>query len=156
MGRRNAGRWVRLKKQRRREMSSCSCDLGLCGKIQQADWQKEKHVPVVECPDKVQAEGWVEVNASLGKAIAHPNTTEHHIRWIKVFFSPDGEKYTYELGRFEFNAHGESAEGANKGPLHTNHAVTFGFKTSKAGTLHAVALCNIHGLWASEKWIEVG
>ena len=136
-------------------MSSCGCDLGLCGKIQQADWQKEKHVPVVECRDKVKADEWVEVTASLGKAVAHPNTTEHHIRWIKAFFSPDGEKSTYELGRFEFGAHGESAEGPNKGPLHTNHQVAFAFKTSKPGTLHALALCNIHGLWASEKRIDV-
>jgi len=136
-------------------MGSCKCDLGLCEKIQQADWQKEKHVPVMECPDKVKAGEWVEVKASLGKAVAHPNTTEHHIRWIAAFFSPDGEKFAYELGRFEFNAHGESTEGPNMGALYTNHQVSFAFKTSKPGTLHALALCNIHGLWASEKRIEL-
>jgi superoxide reductase len=136
-------------------MGTSKCDLGLCEKIQQADWKKEKHVPVIECPDEVKPDEWVEVRTSLGKAVAHPNTTEHHIRWIKVFFSPEGGKFTYELGRFEFNAHGESAEGANQGPVYTNHAVTFGFRTSKPGTLHALALCNIHGLWASEKAIGV-
>ena len=136
-------------------MSSCSCDLGLCEKIQQGDWRKEKHVPVVECSDKVQADDWVQVTASLGKAAEHPNTTEHHIRWIKAFFSPDGDKFTYELGRFEFGAHGESAAGANQGPVYTDHEASFAFKTSKSGTLHALALCNIHGLWASEKRIEV-
>ena len=129
--------------------------LKLCEKIQEADWQKEKHVPVIDVGDDIGAGEWAQVRVGLGKAIEHPNTTEHHIRWIKCFFSPDDDKFTYELGRFEFNAHGESAEGANKGPLYTNHAVTFSFRTSKPGTLSVLALCNIHGLWASEKRIEL-
>ena len=124
-------------------------------KIQQADWQKEKHVPAIECPDKVKADDFVKVTVSLGKAVAHPNTTEHHIRWIACFFSPDDDKFTYELGRFEFNAHGEAVAGPNQGPVYTNHEVTFAFKTNKPGTLHAVALCNIHGLWESEKSLSL-
>lgn len=127
----------------------------ICERIQEADWQKEKHVPVIECPDRVKAGESVQVKISLGKAIEHPNTTEHHIRWIKAFFSPDGDKFTYELGRYEFNAHGESAEGPDKGPVYTEHEVTFSFRTTKSGTLHALALCNIHGLWESSKRIEV-
>ena len=83
--------------------------LRICDKIQEADWQKEKHVPVIECPDRVKSGEWVQVKVSLGKAIAHPNTTEHHIRWIQAFFSPDEDKFAYEVGRFEFSAHGESA-----------------------------------------------
>ncbi len=124
-------------------------------KIQEADWQKEKHVPVIDCPDKVKADEFVKVTVSLGKAVAHPNTTEHHIRWIQCFFSPDDDKYIYELGRFEFNAHGEAVAGANQGPVYTNHEATFSFKTNKPGTLHAVALCNIHGLWESSKKIAL-
>jgi len=124
-------------------------------RIQEADWRKEKHVPVIECPDRAKAGEGVQVKISLGKAIGHPNTTEHHIRWIKAFFSPDGDKFTYELGRYEFNAHGESVEGPDKGPVYTEHEVTFSFRTTKSGTLHALALCNIHGLWESSKRIEV-
>lgn len=124
-------------------------------KIQEADWQKEKHVPVIELPDGMRAGDWGQVRVSLGKAIEHPNTTEHHIRWVKCFFSPDGDKFTYELGRFEFCAHGESTEGPNKGAVHTNHQVIFSFKTSKPGTLHALALCNIHGVWESDRRIEL-
>lgn len=127
----------------------------ICEKIQEADWKKEKHVPVIECADKVKAGEWAPVKVTLGKEIAHPNTTEHHIRWIKAFFSADGEKFTYDLGRFEFNAHGESAEGPNKGPVYTHHEATFSLKTSKAGTLHAVAYCNIHGLWESSKRVDL-
>ena len=125
----------------------------ICEKIQEADWQKEKHVPVIDAPDQVRPDEFFEVRVTLGKAIAHPNTTEHHIRWINVCFSPDGDRFTYELGRFEFNAHGESVEGANEGPVYTNHEVSFAFKTSKPGTLHAIAYCNIHGLWESSKTI---
>lgn len=130
--------------------------MSISDKIQGGDWKMEKHVPVIECPDKVKADEWVSVKVSLGVAAAHPNTTEHHIRWISCYFSPDGDKFTYELGRFEFNSHGESVAGANEGPVHTNHEVTFSFKTKKAGVLHSTAYCNIHGLWESEKRVELG
>ena len=124
-------------------------------KIQTSDWKTEKHVPVIECPDKVKAGDWVPVTVTIGKAVAHPNTTEHHIRWIQVFFCPEGEKSAYDLGRFLFNAHGESTEGANAGPVYTHHAATFSFKTAKAGTVNAVSFCNIHGLWESSRAVAL-
>ena len=123
--------------------------------IQEADWKKEKHVPVIECPDQVAAGEVFEVKVGLGKEIAHPNTTEHHIRWIRLYFHPEGEKFTYDVGSFEFNAHGESVAGANEGPVYTHHAVTTWMKVGKPGTLHALALCNIHGLWESSKKVQV-
>jgi len=46
---------------------------------QTADWKAEKHVPVIECPDRVIADEMFDVKVSLGMEIAHPNTTEHHI-----------------------------------------------------------------------------
>jgi len=127
----------------------------LSERIQQADWKKEKHVPVIECPDEVKAGEVFEVKASLGKEIAHPNTTEHHIRWITLYFHPEGDKFAYQVGHYEFSAHGESAAGANQGPVYTHHAVTTSLKVTKSGTLHALALCNIHGLWESSKEIRV-
>jgi superoxide reductase len=33
--------------------------------------------------------------------------------------------------------------------------VTFSAKLNESGTLHALALCNIHGLWESTKDITV-
>lgn len=124
-------------------------------KIKTADWKNEKHVPVIECPDKVKPGQWVDVQVGLSKAMEHPNTTEHHIRWIKTYFSPDGDAFTYDLGAFTFNAHGEHVSGANEGPVYTRDHAAFQFKTSKSGTLHAIAYCNIHGLWESEKRVEV-
>lgn len=123
--------------------------------IQQADWKKEKHVPVIECPDEVKADAVFEVKVSLGKEIAHPNTTEHHIRWISLYFYPQGDKFAYQVGHYEFSAHGESVAGANQGPVYTHHEVTTALKINKPGTLHALALCNIHGLWESSKEIRV-
>jgi superoxide reductase len=123
--------------------------------IQEADWKKEKHVPVIECSDTAKAGEAFEVRVSLGKEIAHPNTTEHHIRWITVFFHPEGDKFTYQVGHCEFNAHGESAAGPNQGPVYTDHTVSLSLKVNKSGTLHALGLCNIHGLWESSKAIRV-
>ena len=123
--------------------------------FQTADWKAEKHVPVIECADEVQANEPFEVKLSLGKEIAHPNTTEHHIRWIQLFFQPDGGKFAYQVGNFEFAAHGESAEGPNTGPVHTHHAVTASLKLQKSGVLLATSFCNIHGLWENAKAVSV-
>lgn len=122
---------------------------------QSADWKSEKHVPVIECPDEVNAEEIFEVKVSLGKEIAHPNTTEHHIRWIQLFFKPEGDKFSYQVGNFEFTAHGESVDGPNTGSIYTHHTVKIECKINKAGTLLATALCNIHGLWENTKDIKV-
>ncbi|MBL7117709.1 MAG: class II SORL domain-containing protein [Candidatus Syntrophoarchaeum sp.] len=127
----------------------------LGGRIQYADWKKEKHVPAIECPSEVKAGEFFVVKVTLGKGIAHPNTTEHHIRWINVFFHPEGEKFSYHVGNFEFSAHGESTEGPNKGPVYTHHEVAFSMRINKPGTIHALALCNIHGLWETAKEIKL-
>lgn len=123
--------------------------------FQSDDWKKEKHVPVIECPDRVRPAEVFQVRISLGKEIAHPNTTEHHIRWIQLYFKPEGDKYAYQVGAFEFTAHGESVEGPNKGPVYTNHTVVAELAVNKPGTLVAMSLCNIHGLWESSKEISL-
>jgi superoxide reductase len=123
--------------------------------FQTADWKIEKHVPVIECPDRVKAGELFPVKVTLGKEIAHPNTTAHHIRWISVYFHPDGEKFPYQIGLFEFTAHGESVEGPDKSSIYTHHEVSVSMKTDKPGGIYAIALCNIHGLWQSQKEIKV-
>ncbi|MCK9376529.1 MAG: class II SORL domain-containing protein [Syntrophobacterales bacterium] len=122
---------------------------------QTADWKTEKHVPVIDCPDAVPADEMFEVKVTLGKEVAHPNTTEHHIRWIQVFFKPEGDKFSYQVANCEFTAHGESAEGPNKGPVYTQHGATVALKISKPGVLIATSLCNIHGLWENSKAIKI-
>lgn len=124
--------------------------------FQAADWKKEKHVPVIECRDQVKSGEIIPVRITVGKEIAHPNTTEHHIRWISVYFHAEGEKFPYEVGHFEFNAHGESIDGPNKGSVYTNPEVTVSFKVTKTGTIYASSFCNLHGLWSSEKDLKLG
>ncbi len=123
--------------------------------FQTADWKTEKHVPVIECADQVSSGDFFAVKVSLGKEVGHPNTTAHHIRWISVYFHPDGEKSPYQVGHFEFTAHGESVEGPDKSSVYTQHEVSLSMKTGKSGVIYATALCNIHGLWYSEKEIKV-
>ncbi len=120
-------------------------------RIQSADWKAEKHAPVIECPDSVEAGVPFQVTVSVGKEIAHPNTTEHHIRWIDVYFQPEGDKFSYQVGHFDFTAHGESAKGANQGPVYTHPLATFSMQVTGPGTLIALSFCNIHGLWENNK-----
>lgn len=123
--------------------------------LQSADWKKEKHVPVIEAASKVKKGELISVTVGVGKEIPHPNTTAHHIRWIEVYFQPGSEKFPYEIGRFEFNAHGESAQGADTSTVFTHPQVTLTFKTEKSGAILASSLCNIHGLWQNAKDIIV-
>ena len=119
---------------------------------QTADFKTEKHVPVIEI---VKEGDLFKAIISVGKEIAHPNTTEHHIRWIDLIFWPDGEKFPYEIGKVEFLAHGESTQGPNTSTVFTHHSSMFAFKTEKPGTLIATSLCNIHGLWKNEIQLKV-
>jgi superoxide reductase len=123
--------------------------------FQTADWKSEKHVPVIECPERVDRDTMFDVKVTLGKEVAHPNTTAHHIRWIQLYFKPEGDKFAYQVGNFEFSAHGESTEGPDKGPVYTHHAATAGMKVKASGMLIATAFCNIHGLWENSKTITV-
>jgi len=123
--------------------------------FQTADWKTEKHVPVIECPVQVKAGEFFPVKVTLGKEIAHPNTTAHHIRWISVYFQPEGGKFPYQIGYFEFAAHGESVDGPDTSSVYTHHEASLSMKTDKSGVIYAAALCNIHGLWQSEKEIKV-
>jgi superoxide reductase len=103
--------------------------------------------------DSVEADEVFEVKVVIGKEVAHPNTTEHHISWSSLYFQQDGDKIPYQVGHYEFTAHGASVRGANTGVVYTHHAVSTWIKINKPGTLFAVSLCNIHGLWQSSKEI---
>ena len=111
-----------------------------------ADWKQEKHVPVIDVVQAKKGES-VKVTVSVGKEIAHPNTTEHHISWCDVYFQPEGAKVPYQIGNFAFTSHGASADGPNTSTVYTEPSVDVKFKTEKPGTLFASSYCNIHGLW---------
>ncbi len=123
--------------------------------FQTADWKQEKHIPVIDAPDRIKKGGAVKVVVTVGKDIPHPNKTEHHIRWIEVYFHPKAKKFPYQIGKVEFTAHGESIQGPDTSTVYTNHEVVLSFKTDKPGTILVASYCNIHGLWSSSKEIGV-
>ncbi|MCM8789459.1 MAG: class II SORL domain-containing protein [Candidatus Omnitrophica bacterium] len=123
--------------------------------LQSADWKQEKHVPVIEAPAKAKKGEFFKITVTVGKGIPHPNTTEHHIRWIAVYFLAEGEKFPYQIGTFEFNSHGESTQGPNTSTIYTQPEITCSFRTDKKGTIFASSYCNTHGLWQGSKTLEV-
>jgi superoxide reductase len=123
--------------------------------FQSADWKAEKHVPVIDAADLVKKGEGFNVSVSVGKEVPHPNKTEHHIRWIEVYFHPVGEKFPVQIARAEFCAHGESVKGPDTSSLYAHPETIFHFKTDKPGTLYAAAYCNIHGLWQSSREVKV-
>lgn len=122
---------------------------------QTADWKTEKHVPVIEVPADIKAGEPITLSVSVGKEIPHPNTTEHHISWIDVYFLPDGETFPYHLGRCEFLAHGASTQGADTSGVYSDPKVSFDFKTEKSGEIIATSHCNIHGLWVNSETVKL-
>ena len=123
--------------------------------MQSGDWKEEKHVPVIESPEKVNKGEKFPVKVTIGKEVAHPNKTEHHISWIEVYFKPVDEKFPYEIGKAQFSSHGASAQGPDTSTVYTHHEATMSFKTDKPGSIMAMSYCNVHGLWKNSKEIEV-
>jgi len=110
--------------------------------IKSADWKAEKHVPVITITPSSAPSSTHEVEVSVGKEIPHPNTVEHHIAWIALYYVAEGSQLPVELARADFAAHGPE--------IFTEPVLRTTIKLPKPGTLHAVAYCNLHGLWESE------
>lgn len=115
---------------------------------QSGDWKGEKHVPVIHAPETVKKGEYFEVKVLIGEEIPHPNTLDHHIAWIKVYFHPEGVKFPVEVGSVNFAAHGEYE-------VVTDFYGTVRFQTDKSGTLYATSYCNIHGLWENSVELTV-
>ena len=123
--------------------------------IKSADFKTEKHVPVIEAPRKADSGKTFMVSVIVGKEISHPNTTEHFIESLVLYFKAEGTKAAIELGRAAFSAHGASSEGANQGVVYTEPVAQFAINLTKSGTLTAISYCNIHGLWESSVEITI-
>lgn len=107
---------------------------------QSGDWKGEKHVPVIHAPETAKIGEEIEVKVLVGEEIPHPNTLEHYIAWIKVYFKAEAGKFPVEIGTFTFAAHGESE-------LFTSPFAVIKFKVPASGSIIATSYCNIHGLW---------
>ena len=111
-------------------------------KINESDWKVEKHAPVIEL--KKEGEDWI-IEVSVGKEIPHPNTYEHHIKWIEVYFE-DELGNLYPIGRAQFEGHGEKGL--------TEPRALFLFKSKGKGKITALSFCNIHGMWKNSLEVE--
>lgn len=116
--------------------------------IQTGDWKGEKHVPVITAPESFAKDEEIEIKVSIGDAIGHPNTLEHYISWIKLFYVEDGKKFAVELSDFQFTAHGE-------GEVYSEPYGVAKIKLPGSGNLSALSYCNIHGLWGNEQAIKM-
>lgn len=116
--------------------------------IQTGDWKGEKHVPVITAPESFSKDEAIEIKVSIGDAIGHPNTLEHYISWIKLFYIEDGKKFAVELGDYRYAAHGE-------GETFSEPFAIAKVKLPGSGKLMALSYCNIHGLWGNEQVITL-
>ena len=115
---------------------------------QSGDWKGEKHVPVIHAPEVAKKGESIDVKVLIGEEIPHPNTLEHHIAWIKVYFHPEDSKFPVEVANVDFRSHGEYE-------VCTDYFSQIRFKAEKSGTLYATSYCNIHGLWENSLELKV-
>ena len=101
------------------------------------DEGKEKHVPHIEI-DKGHKMGLDIVRVVVGHEVPHPNTVEHHIAWIELYGVKKDNDQVINLGR------------ALCAPVFSNPNVRIQInQIEDFKSFHALAYCNIHGLWAS-------
>jgi superoxide reductase len=101
----------------------------------------ESHTPKIEAPDSVKIGQLFDLDLKVGP---HPNTVEHSIRRINVYFSEEGRSFNpVHLATTEFT------------PVYTEPNARIRLKLNKSGTVYAVGYCNLHGLWEGRKQIKV-
>jgi superoxide reductase len=104
--------------------------------------KRESHTPKIEAPAMAKAEETIMLKIAVGP---HPNTVEHSIRWLAVFYYEEGRAFNpLTLAKVSFNA-----------PT-TDPEITLKVKLSKSGVIHALEYCNLHGLWSGKKEIKIG
>jgi superoxide reductase len=100
---------------------------------------EKKHIPVIECPDKVKAGEPFQIKINVGE-ILHVMEEGHHIQWLEV---KSGENLYARV---------------NLTPVFTKPEVTLtlvkGEKHSSR-TLRVIERCNLHGLWEATKDITI-
>jgi superoxide reductase len=104
--------------------------------------KRESHTPKIEVPAMVRPDEAISVKITVGP---HPNTLEHSIRWVQVYFEEEGRAFNpINLAKVSFN------------PGSTDPEIVFKMKFAKSGVIHALEYCNLHGLWSGKKELKVG
>jgi superoxide reductase len=94
---------------------------------------KEKHVPVIDLAVATEDRDQKAVRITVGKEVEHPNTLEHHIKWVMLYGVKAGALVhvaTFDLG-----------------PTYGVPTVVTMANIDDFSELIAVEYCNIHGLW---------
>ena len=104
---------------------------------------KEKHVPVIEVPASVKSGEAFDVNIIIGKEVAHPNTLEHHIKWIQVYADIEGRGNPVHVATFDI------------GPTFAAPKVTFPMILEANASIIALEYCNLHGVWENTVDVKV-
>jgi superoxide reductase len=103
--------------------------------------KRESHVPKIEIPAKVKANESFEIKIVVGP---HPNTIEHSIRWIEIYFNEEGRAFNpLMLARIDFT------------PIISEPKIIVNANLQKKGSIHAMEYCNLHGLWSSKKEVTI-
>ena len=96
---------------------------------------KEKHVPVLELGKEGDNDV---VDVIVGKEVAHPNTEQHFIQWVELYGEKKENGQVLELGKSMWTA------------VYSDPKVRFRVKNAADfSKFHAVAYCNIHGVWSN-------
>lgn len=104
---------------------------------------KEKHVPVIEAPAKVKAGEPFDITIVVGKDVPHPNTIEHHIKWIQVYARKGTSQVAAHVATIDL------------GPTFAAPTATLRMILEKSATVYALEYCNVHGVWENSVDIEV-
>lgn len=101
----------------------------------------ESHTPKIEAPDVVKANEPFELTVSVGP---HPNTVQHSIRRIEVYFYEEGRAFNPIL-----------LASIDLTPVYSDPKISLTLRIGKSGIVYAVGYCNLHGLWEARKKIKV-
>ncbi len=103
--------------------------------------EARRHTPVIEAPSLVEAGKSFEVRIRIGER-PHPNTLPHHILSVMVFLELENRPPLLVLRYDPF-------------PPMVEPRFSFYMSLDRSATLHVLSTCTIHGIWESQKRIEI-
>lgn len=98
---------------------------------------EKKHAVIIDAPDSVGEGEEFEVTLRVGEYKEHPNEIGHFIEWMELY---SGDTFLARL---------------NLTPEHSHYVMKATVKLDHSHPLRGRAKCNLHGLWESEKEMEV-
>lgn len=101
----------------------------------------ETHTPKIEAPEQVKVDEPFEVKITVGP---HPNTIEHHIKRVELYFYEEGRPFNPVL-----------LTSMELTPTYIEPTLKVTLRLKKSGVLYALAYCNLHGLWETRKEVKV-